>query len=170
MASNIVSVYTKEWDQLEIEGPSIFLAGPTSRTGCDVPSWRPVALKYLEALDYEGRVFIPECRSGGFADEELTQESYEAQVNWEERHLMAATVRLFWVERTSDWPAFTTNVEFGEFYDGRYGDVVYGRPNGAQKTRYLDVKWRRRHGDRQIHENLLDLCSEAIMITRRERL
>jgi hypothetical protein len=56
-----------------------------------------------------------------------------------------ATVIVFWVPRElSQMPAFTTNVEFGEDYGS--GRVVYGRPEGSPKTRYLDFLYRQRYG------------------------
>lgn len=156
-------VYTREWDHIDNPGRSIFLAGPTSRKGCTLLSWRVEALAILQKLGFEGKVFIPECRSGEWEDEKLTDAAYDDQVAWEERHLEVVSVRLFWVPRSVEWPAYTTNVEFGEFYDGRFGDCVYGRPDGAPKTRYLDAKWWRKHHTPPF-DNLLDLCDAAILM------
>lgn len=110
---------------------AVFLAGPSPRDPA-VPSWRPEARRLLrERWAGSGRliVFDPEHRHGVFDD-------YTGQVEWEERCLHLADVVLFWVPRElSTMPAFTTNVEWGMWYDS--GRVVFGAPPGAPKNRYL---------------------------------
>lgn len=107
---------------------SIFLAGPSPRAPTD-PNWRPEALCLLEALGYQGVVFVPLPRGGGWA------EHYEDQVGWEHEMLNMSDAVAFWVPRSKDLPAFTTNVEFGMLYDS--GKAVLGYPPGAPKMRYL---------------------------------
>ncbi len=110
---------------------SIFLAGPSPREG-GLASWRTEALEILERLGYDGVVFNPE-----FAGGKEAAYGYDNQVEWEWDSLHASDVVVFWVPREMDkFPAFTTNVEFG-FYVPQ-ADTVYGRPDGAPKTRYLD--------------------------------
>lgn len=47
---------------------------------------------------------------------------------------------MFWIPRSfPDMPAFTTNVEFGEWY--KEDKTFYGRPNNSRKNRYLDKKY-----------------------------
>lgn len=107
---------------------SIFLAGPTPRDE-QTPSWRPEALRRLEARGYDGVVFVPEPRSGQFSPD------YEAQVLWEEEHLHGADVVLFWIPREMrSMPALTTNDEWGTFKG--LGKAVLGAPPEAQKVRY----------------------------------
>ncbi len=109
---------------------SIFLAGPTPR-GKDVASWRVEAIKKLEELGFDGVVFVPEYSTW------VPKENYEDQANWEREALTEATVILFWIPRSfPNLPAFTTNVEFGYWLHSK--KVIYGRPNGAPKTKYLD--------------------------------
>jgi hypothetical protein len=82
-------------------------------------------------------VFDPEHRHGVVDD-------YTGQVEWEERCLHLADVVLFWVPRElSTMPAFTTNVEWGMWYDS--GRVVFGAPPGAPKNRYL-LHYAAKHG------------------------
>lgn len=115
---------------------SIFLAGPTSRTK-EVPSWRPDALKLLEDMGFTGTVFLPENSNG-----EVHLE-YDDQIEWEEKHLNAADVIVFWVPRdlsldSTGFPkraAFTTNIEWGTWADS--GKVVLGAPEDAEKIGYL---------------------------------
>ncbi|MEL6105158.1 MAG: nucleoside 2-deoxyribosyltransferase domain-containing protein [Planctomycetota bacterium] len=108
---------------------AIFLAGPTPRSD-QTESWRPQCLSLLEQRGYDGVVFIPEPRSGeAFSN-------YDSQVEWERMGLAMADVILFWVPRDlSDMPAFTTNVEWGMWYDS--GKAVFGAPSSAPKNTYL---------------------------------
>jgi 8-oxo-dGTP pyrophosphatase MutT (NUDIX family) len=107
---------------------SIFLAGPTPRDEA-TPSWRPEALRLLAARGYDGVVFLPEPRDGRW------QRDYDAQVDWEERHLEMADVILFWLPRElTSMPGLTTNDEWGTYK--RSGKVVFGAPPGAEKVRY----------------------------------
>lgn len=110
---------------------SIFLAGPTPRDA-RVPSWRPAALEQLEAMGFEGTVYVPESANWQAHD------NYTGQVHWEWEALNLATVVVFWVPRDlQDMPAFTTNVEFGNL--AHSGKLVLGYPNGAPKMSYLDA-------------------------------
>lgn len=108
---------------------SLFLAGPSPRNP-DQPNWRPEALAALEAMGYDGVVFVPLPRNGDWSH------GYDAQVEWELTHLNMADVALFWVPRSKDLPAMTTNVEFGSFYDT--GKAILGYPKEATQMRYLD--------------------------------
>lgn len=116
-----------------ISGTSVFLAGPTPRSA-EVPSWRPEALQYLEALGFEGGVFIPERNP----EDPAPSENYEEMVQWELVHLNAAGCILFWVPRCLETlPGFTTNVEFGFWVARDPGKLILGFPYWAVKTRYL---------------------------------
>ncbi len=109
---------------------SIFLAGPTARTEEEI-SWRLEAIQKLEEYGFDGVIYTPEYSSW------KPKESYVDQAEWERSALKEATVILFWVPRELEKrPAFTTNVEFGYWLSS--GKAVYGRPEGAPKTKYLD--------------------------------
>jgi hypothetical protein len=109
--------------------PGIFLAGPSPR-GKRHHDWRPEALDHLSRAGFEGTVYVPLPRDG-----EWTKE-YDAQVDWELKHLDLATAIAFWVPRDLvDLPGFTTNVEFGLY--ARSGKVTLGFPVEAPKMRYL---------------------------------
>lgn len=118
-------------DQEVIKGKkSIFLAGPTPR-GENVVSWRTEACKILEAMGFDGVVYVPEYSTW------KPKEDYVDQAMWERVALTNTTVILFWIPRElPDMPAFTTNVEFGYWLHS--GKVIYGRPNDAPKIKYLD--------------------------------
>ena len=109
---------------------SIFLAGPTPRSN-KVVSWRKQAIKYLEELNYDGIVYIPEYSTWE------TRGNYEDQVMWERNALTSAKVILFWIPREiPDMIGLTTNVEFGYWLHSN--KVIYGRPDNAEKIKYLD--------------------------------
>ncbi|MFV8753097.1 nucleoside 2-deoxyribosyltransferase domain-containing protein [Nannocystaceae bacterium ST9] len=113
---------------------SIFLMGPTPRRETGGESWRPAMLAALERAGFDGVVFVPE-------DEHATwSHSYVEQITWEQEGLEMADRIVAWVPRELEtMPAFTTNVEFGEFL--RTGKLLYGRPSEAPKTRYLDERY-----------------------------
>lgn len=109
---------------------SIFLAGPTPRDE-QTPSWRPEALKLLEALKFDGTVIVPENADGGCG-----RFDYDQNAKWEWDGLNSARVVVFWVPRElHNMPAFTTNVEFGLM--AATGKVLLGYPKDAPKMRYL---------------------------------
>ena len=118
-------------DEKVIKGKkSIFLAGPTPRDEKMI-SWRKEACKILEELNFEGVVYVPEYSAW------KVKESYIDQAMWEREALTEADVIVFWVPRSlPNMPAFTTNVEFGYWLHS--GKVLYGRPDTAEKIKYLD--------------------------------
>ncbi|MGD9726493.1 MAG: nucleoside 2-deoxyribosyltransferase domain-containing protein [Nitrospira sp.] len=116
---------------------SIFLAGPTPRSGA-VRSWRPEALQILDGLGHTGYVFVPETAGWGWSGD------YDAQVLWEWQALGRAASVVFWVPRDLEtMPAFTTNVEFGMIVSMFPGRAVLGFPVGCPKMRYLESLARR---------------------------
>lgn len=132
---------------------SIFLVGPTPRDK-NVPSWRPQMIENLRRAGYDGVVFSPEPRDGKWCG------GYDHQVEWESKHLEMADLILAWVPRKSpDMPAFTTNVEFGEWC--RSGKLLYGRPDWAEKCRYLDWKYAE-HGNGEVFNDDDKIAEEAV--------
>ena len=149
-------------DQEIIKGEkSIFLAGPTPR-GKDIISWRNEAIKILENLGFDGIVYVPEYSSW------KPKTDYVDQAMWERVGLSNATIIAFWIPRyLPDMPAFTTNVEFG--YWLHTGKVVYGRPNDAEKIKYLDWLYKLDYNEEPIDslEELLKLCVEKLNTKRK---
>lgn len=108
---------------------SVFLAGPTPRSA-DVPSWRPEALRLLEAGGFTGDVYVPEPRDGKWA------EDYTHQIEWEHEGLQKASLILFWIPRNMvTLPGLTTNIEWGMWVGTR--KVVLGSPPEAEHMRYI---------------------------------
>ena len=149
-------------DQEIIKGEkSIFLAGPTPREK-DIISWRNEAIKILENLGFDGIVYVPEYSSW------KPKTDYVDQAMWERVGLSNATIIAFWIPRyLPDMPAFTTNVEFG--YWLHTGKVVYGRPNDAEKIKYLDWLYKLDYNEEPIDslEELLKLCVEKLNTKRK---
>ena len=134
--------------------PSIFLAGPTPRDA--TLSWRPAALDFFKLADWDGIVYVPEDESGQWKN------SYDEQVEWEEKALVAATCILFWIPRDlTTMPGFTTNVEWGWWY--KSGKVVLGYPKEAPKMRYLDYHARKHNIP--ISYDLNETIDNAIKLT-----
>ena len=114
-----------------IRTPSLFLAGPTPRSQ-EIASWRKDALILLRNEGFSGTVFVPEDPSGIW--DEYVQ--YSEQVEWEDASLRAATCILFWIPRDlNTLPAYTTNIEFGQWMDS--GKIVLGFPAYAPKMKYF---------------------------------
>lgn len=115
---------------------SVFLIGPSPR-GDVGESWRPAMIEALQAAGYDGVIYVPEPEDG------IWPETYLEQISWEQKYLAQCDLILAWVPRDlQTMPAFTTNVEFGDYLDS--GKLIYGRPKGAPKTRYLDALYKER--------------------------
>lgn len=112
----------------------IFLLGPTPRLGADgtsPPSWRPEALAYLDAMGYDGVVFIPETR------DDVWKHNYDDQIEQEERGLHYADVIVAWMPRELTlMPAFTSNDEWGGWKMLDPAKLVFGAPSWAVKVKY----------------------------------
>lgn len=134
---------------------SVFLAGPTPRRA-EVSSWRPEAIRLFSEAGYTGTLLAPEPGDGQFSA------AYEDQIEWEHEGMRRADVVLFWVPRSvsGQMPAFTTNVEFGLcLASGK--EVVYGRPDWAEKCKYLDLLYDKMRGRTPTRE-LSELVSQVV--------
>lgn len=152
-ADNMKVVYALE-DFPKQFSKSIFLAGPTPREE-NVQSWRKEALDVLQKMNYDGVVFVPEPRDSKWENE------YDKQVDWERKCLNACDCIVFWIPRDLEtMPAFTTNVEFGLYFESE--KIVVGSPKDAPKNNYLkyisskkEIKW---------NDTLENTIQEAITI------
>ena len=118
----------------------IFLAGPTYRS--DKPSWREKAIEIFKKYNYNDYLFIPEPFTG----------IYKTQIEWELFYLEQSKLIMFWVPRElKELPGFTTNVEFGMYF--KSNKVIYGRPDNADKIRYLDYIYNK-YNDNKIQNTL----------------
>jgi hypothetical protein len=137
---------------------SIFLAGPTPRNNF-IESWRKDAVKKLEELGFDGIVYVPEYSTM------KPKEDYVDQAMWERIALTASTIIMFWIPREiPNMEGYTTNVEFGYWLHTK--KVIYGRPDGAKKIKYLDWLYKLDYNKEPINslDNLLvesiKLCDE----------
>ena len=136
---------------------SIFLAGPAPRRA-EVRSWRPDAVEVLRGLGFAGTVLVPEPRDWS------AKFSYLDQVEWEYAGLEGCSVIAFWVPRDMQvFPGFTTNVEFGRYVGS--GRCVYGRPENAPHTKYLDWLYKKVTG-RAPEAGLAATMAAAVEATR----
>jgi ADP-ribose pyrophosphatase YjhB (NUDIX family) len=125
----------------EVVTKSVFLVGPTPRSETGGESWRPAMIDALREAGYDGVVYVPETEDGKW------KHSYLDQIAWEQKYLHQCDCLVAWIPRElQKMPAFTTNVEFGEFVHS--GKMVYGRPMQAPKTRYLDVLYEEATGSK----------------------
>lgn len=135
---------------------SIFLAGPTPRDK-NTKSWRTEACKKLKALGFDGVVYVPEYSTW------KPKMDYIDQTMWERKALTEATVIMFWIPRSlPNMPAFTTNVEFGYWIHS--GKIIYGRPDNAEKIKYLDWLYKEDYNKEPIN-NLEELLKESISLS-----
>lgn len=119
-------------EKTEIEGHSVFLAGPTPRNN-KATSWRPLMIQILRSMGYTGDILIPE-KKGNWLEYDYTN-----QTNWEVEYLNAASCILFWIPREiNHMPGFTTNIEYGEFMHSE--KILLGFPPNTPKMRYLQVR------------------------------
>lgn len=121
---------------------SVFLAGPTIRSylknkdGSSVKPWRPLFIRELRKQGYDGLILVPETPNGGWLG------NHEKQIDWEYKNLYAATIIAFWIPRNLETlPGFTTNYEIGFWMNNNKS--IYGRPDGAPKTKYLDYMYKK---------------------------
>ncbi len=137
---------------------SIFLAGPSPRSDQQL-DWRHEAVELLEKFGYDGTVFIPATRDKFTGNGMPDEWHYDNQIVWEVKARNVADILVFWVPRdiAGGYPAFTTNVEFGE--DLHSNKMIYGRPDNADKCRYLDA--RVVEIGEKVYDNLYDLMLEA---------
>ncbi|CAF1639066.1 unnamed protein product, partial [Didymodactylos carnosus] len=121
---------------------SLFLAGPSPREK-DVHDWRRDALEFLQQAQYDDlTVFIPVPKERFYLKHENDPSwTYDNQIEWECRCRQIADAIVFWIPRDiqGGMPAYTTNIEFGE--DLHSGKIFYGRPDNAEKCRYLDKRF-----------------------------
>lgn len=139
---------------------SIFLAGPSPRTK-DIFDWRHEALSLFEKNEFNGTIFIPVPKNRFYGNEDSTDWTYDNQVEWECNARNVSDTILFWVPRDikNGMPAFTTNIEFGE--DLHSGKIIYGRPDNAEKCRYLDK--RIVEIKEKIHNSLNTLVEQSVL-------
>ena len=150
-------------DEKVIKGEnSIFLAGPTPRD-INVQTWRTEAIRILEELGFDGIVYVPERN---FDDRTF---DYDDQYWWEREALHNASAILIWIPRDlKTMPAFTTNVEYGKWSAINIDKVIYGRPDGSQKNKYIDQDYYVESGKRFFND-LTEALKEAMKVAKERK-
>lgn len=116
---------------------SIFLAGPCPRENYG-EDWRFEAATILRRLGFKGNIISPTNDHYMEMRKNYGLEMLSQQTEWERRMMHTCSALVFWVPRSEKWPAFTTNVEYGEWY--KKEGVFFGYPEGAIKNEYLELK------------------------------
>ena len=114
-----------------------FLAGPCPRENYG-EDWRFEAATILRRLGFKGNIISPTNDHYMEMRKNYGLEMLSQQTEWERRMMHTCSALVFWVPRSEKWPAFTTNVEYGEWY--KKEGVFFGYPEGAIKNEYLELK------------------------------
>jgi nucleoside 2-deoxyribosyltransferase len=119
---------------IEIQGKSVFLAGPTPRSK-DVKGWRKDFVNIFKDEGFEGTLLLPEFED---LKDFTVNFAYNKQIEWEHEAMERADIILFWIPRTlPDMPAFTTNTEFGYWIAKNPSKIKLGIPDFAVKCDYI---------------------------------
>lgn len=140
---------------------SIFLAGPTPRS-IDVETWRKEAISILNELGFDGIVYVPEL------EVDNRTFNYENQVWWEREALYNASTIIFWIPRSTQLPAYTTNVEYGYWIAKNSDKCLYGRPDDSERNKYLDWLYHTETGRTPIN-NLEELLKNAVKLANENK-
>ena len=114
----------------------IFLAGPCPRKNYN-DDWRNEAIEYLKEAGFDGVIFNP---TNPYYD---TSDPFylEKQTRWEQEAIHMSDKIVFWIPRTEEHPAFTTNIELGEFLTEENIDkILIGMPDFAIKNDYIKIR------------------------------
>lgn|SRR5574344_602769 len=118
---------------------TIFLAGPCPRTKEDYKNdWRYEAVEILNKLNFNGSVFNPTNEHYKEASDKNGDDTLEKQTKWEYEAMHKASAIVFWIPRSKEHPAFTTNIEIGPWI-GKPG-IFVGWPDNAIKNEYLGIR------------------------------
>ena len=110
---------------------AIFLAGPCPRKNYNEDDWRTEAIEILKELNFDGVVLNP--TNPNFKDINL-----EKQTRWELEAMYKASAIVFWIPRSEEHPALTTNIEIGAQF-GKPG-IFVGFPKNSWKNEYIKVR------------------------------
>ena len=117
--------------------PLVFLAGPTVRGNQQhLTSWRFAAIEEFERQNFDGILIVPEFNNRTESDKHRTELPI-----WEFTGLKVCDVIMFWIPRTRELIALTTNQELGYWMGRKREKVIYGRPDDAYRIQYQDIMW-----------------------------
>lgn len=139
---------------------AIFLAGPCPRKKTE-NDWRDNAINILNDLKFKGVVFNPTNRNYPEHD----KDALEKQTKWETEQINKSSALVFWVPRSEKHPAFTTNIELGEWMNRK--GVYIGWPTNAMKMQYIDERLKR-YGIKPYH-NLEEMLRDVVADLRHRK-
>lgn len=114
----------------------IFLAGPCPRKNYE-EDWRNEAIEYLKEAGFDGVIFNPTNPYYDASDPLYL----EKQTMWEQKAIHMSDKIVFWIPRTEEHPALTTNIELGEFLTEENIDkILIGMPDFAIKNNYIKIR------------------------------
>jgi nucleoside 2-deoxyribosyltransferase len=114
----------------------IFLAGPCPRKNYE-EDWRNEAVEYLEKAGFDGIIFNPTNPYYDASDPLYL----EKQTEWEQKAIHMSDRVVFWIPRTEEHPALTTNIELGEFLvKEKIDKILIGMPDYAIKNNYIKIR------------------------------
>lgn len=143
----IITPYThKEFPALS---DAVFLAGPCPREDYE-DDWRNEAIDILNKIGFTGDIINP---TNPEYDNDLKK-----QTLWEYKGLHLASHILFWIPRDKNHPAFTTNIEFGEWMN--QPNVVVGFPPESERNEY--IKERLAMISKTVSTSLQDACFQVL--------
>ncbi len=124
----------KPLNTIEKDSTIVFLAGPSVRPKnrtVDTYLWRTDVSNLLihKSKDIDIVIANPEV------DAKFDDWTLSRQIDWEVKYLNLAKVIIFWIPRDSGNPAFTTNIEFGEWMHSN--KIVVGAPKDAERMDYI---------------------------------
>lgn len=144
----------------EYRSPVIFLAGPTVRGNQQhLISWRGDCIDEFERQGFDGVLILPE-----FSNKTESDKSKDWIPLWEFEGLKWSDCILFWIPRTRELIGLTTNFEIGYWLARAPNKVVYGRPDGAYRIRYLDIMWKADRDNPTIYNTMKDTVKKAIAV------
>lgn len=141
-----------ELNSLDYVKNAIFLAGPCPRVNYD-DDWRNEAIEYLEDIGFDGIVLNPTNRNYNKGNFNL-----EKQTKWEVLAMHYASAIVFWIPRSKEHPAFTTNIELGQWINSP--SVYLGFPIDSWKNEY--IKERCHLIDKPIFNDLRELLNAVV--------
>lgn len=114
----------------------IFLAGPCPRKNYE-DDWRNEAIEYLKEAGFDGVIFNPTNPYYDTSDPLYL----EKQTTWEQKAIHMSDKVVFWIPRTEEHPALTTNIELGEFLNTDHiHKILIGMPDFAIKNDYIKIR------------------------------
>ena len=144
---------------LDKPGKIIFLAGPCPRNDYE-EDWRNEAIEYLKEAGFDGIIFNP---TNPYYD---TSDPFylEKQTEWERKAMLMSDKVVFWIPRTEEHPALTTNIELGEFLvKEKIDKILIGMPDFAVKNEYIKIRLKmlNKHYDTDLKTLMYRVAEEA---------